>query len=171
MRVSAAWYQLPPHTLDSKHFPEHLHCYQRLHPQLSGETISSIQSQSQSNCDWSHSILCSAYISSSLVFFYIVGTLKTLHKHCHKILVVNVCFSLRIIIQMIYQPFCIQNINFLSSQGLVISIIFCLANEEVQNVLRTHWKRRMMVRMVKKEGRMRSISMRNRKVIKNSEII
>lgn len=50
----------------------------------------------------------------------------------------------------------------LSFQGLVISIIFCLANEEVQNVLRTHWKRRMMVRMVKKEGRMRSISMRNR---------
>ena len=37
-------------------------------------------------------------------------------------------------------------------QGLVISIIFGLANEEVQNVVRSHWRRRMMVRMVKMEG-------------------
>ena len=45
-------------------------------------------------------------------------------------------------------------------QGLVISIIFGFANEEVQNVLRTHWRRRMMVRMVKREGRERTVSMR-----------
>ena len=38
----------------------------------------------------------------------------------------------------------------------MISIIFGFANEEVQNVLRTHWKRKMMVRMVKREGRQRS---------------
>ena len=45
-------------------------------------------------------------------------------------------------------------------QGLVISIIFGFANEEVQSVLRTHWRRRMMVRMVKREGRERTVSMR-----------
>ena len=43
-------------------------------------------------------------------------------------------------------------------QGLVISIIFGFANEEVLNVLRTHWRRKMMVRMVKKEGRQRTLS-------------
>ena len=45
-------------------------------------------------------------------------------------------------------------------QGLVISIIYGFANEEVQNVLRTHWKRRMLVRMVKREGRERTVSLK-----------
>lgn len=48
----------------------------------------------------------------------------------------------------------------LSFQGLVISIIYGFANEDVQNVLRTHWKRRMLVRMVKREGRERTVSLK-----------
>ena len=59
-------------------------------------------------------------------------------------------------------------------QGLVISIIFGLANEEVQNVVRSHWRRRMMVRMVKMEGegRQRLASMRlsaHEEVVKDIE--
>ena len=45
-------------------------------------------------------------------------------------------------------------------QGLVISIIFGFANDEVQSVVRSHWRRRMMVRMVKREGRLRKASRR-----------
>ena len=59
-----------------------------------------------------------------------------------------------------YCPFNIlQKLN-IKMQGLVISIIYGFANEEVQNVLRTHWKRRMLVRMVKREGRERTVSLK-----------
>ena len=54
-----------------------------------------------------------------------------------------------------HSTFCKINI-----QGLVISIIYGFANEDVQNVLRTHWKRRMLVRMVKREGRERTVSLK-----------
>ena len=42
----------------------------------------------------------------------------------------------------------------------MISIIYGFANEDVQNVLRTHWQRRMLVRMVKREGRERTVSLK-----------
>ena len=42
----------------------------------------------------------------------------------------------------------------------MISIIYGCANEDVQNVVRTHWKRRMLVRMVKREGRERTVSLK-----------
>ena len=58
-------------------------------------------------------------------------------------------------------------------QGLVISIIFGLANEEVQNVVRSHWRRRMMVRMVKMEGegrqRLASMRLSGHEVVKDIE--
>ena len=38
---------------------------------------------------------------------------------------------------------------------MVISITYCFCNDEVQTVLRTHWRRKMMVRMVGREGRRR----------------
>ena len=40
-------------------------------------------------------------------------------------------------------------------QGLLISITYCFLNDEVQRVLRTHWRRAMMVRRVGREGRQR----------------
>ena len=45
-------------------------------------------------------------------------------------------------------------------QGLMISIAYCFLNDEVQTVLRTHWRRARMVRMVGRERRPRTESMR-----------
>ena len=45
-------------------------------------------------------------------------------------------------------------------QGLMISITYCFLNDEAQTVLKTHWRRARMVRMVGREGRERRSSMR-----------
>ena len=41
--------------------------------------------------------------------------------------------------------------GFILCQGLMISITYCFVNDEVQTVVMTHWRRRMLVRRVGRE--------------------
>merc|ERR1719154_280024 len=70
----------------------------------------------------------------------------------------------------VYTVFQITRAIILSTQGLVISMLYCFLNGEIQLVVKTHWYRWKMVRTVGRDRRYTQTSFLNCNLLVNTNV-